>query len=126
MHAKKFLTSLLFLASPQTTWALHIVLDPGHGGIDTGAVHANAKEADLVLKVAKQLKKLLEKDTQFKVTLTRNEDHNISLPERVKSPKTHRPISLSVCTPMRPQISALQVSSSSFKTIFLRMKKVFI
>lgn len=64
--------------------AFHIVLDPGHGGIDTGAVHSNIKEADLVLKVANKLKLLLEKNEKFQVTLTRAADRNISLPERVK------------------------------------------
>ncbi|WP_415062966.1 N-acetylmuramoyl-L-alanine amidase family protein [Bdellovibrio sp.] len=64
--------------------ALHIMLDPGHGGVDTGAVHGPAKEADLVLKVAQRLKTLLEQDTQFKVSLTRIQDKNISLPSRVK------------------------------------------
>ncbi|WP_374074248.1 N-acetylmuramoyl-L-alanine amidase [Bdellovibrio bacteriovorus] len=68
--------------------ALHIMLDPGHGGVDTGAVHGAAKEADLVLKVAQRLKKLLEKDTQFQVTLTRAQDRNISLPARVKMAET--------------------------------------
>lgn len=68
--------------------ALHIMLDPGHGGVDTGAVHGAAKEADLVLKVAQRLKTLLEKDTQFQVTLTRAQDRNISLPARVKMAET--------------------------------------
>lgn len=64
--------------------SLHIVLDPGHGGVDTGAVHGPAKEADLVLKVAQKLKSLLDKDPSFKVTITRVNDKNISLPSRVK------------------------------------------
>lgn len=63
--------------------ALHIMLDPGHGGIDTGAVHGPAKESDLVLVVAQKLKDLLEKDSQFKVTLTRNLNKSLSLPLRV-------------------------------------------
>ncbi|MDG0815918.1 N-acetylmuramoyl-L-alanine amidase family protein [Bdellovibrio svalbardensis] len=64
--------------------AFHIVIDPGHGGTDTGAVHSNIKEADLVLKVANKLKALLEKNEKFKVTMTRAADRNISLPDRVK------------------------------------------
>lgn len=60
------------------------MLDPGHGGIDTGAVRGSAKEAELVLKVAQQLKKILEGDPQFKVTITRTTDKNISLPLRVQ------------------------------------------
>lgn len=60
------------------------MLDPGHGGVDTGAVRGGAKEADLVLKVASQLKKMLELDSNFQVSITRTSDVNLSLPERVK------------------------------------------
>nr|WP_295905281.1 N-acetylmuramoyl-L-alanine amidase [uncultured Bdellovibrio sp.] len=79
---KLVLASALLWSAP--SWSLHIMLDPGHGGVDTGAVHGAAREADLVLKVAQRLKALLEKDEQFKVTMTRAQDRNISLPARVK------------------------------------------
>lgn len=69
-------------ASP--AWALHIMLDPGHGGVDTGAVYGAAKEADLVLKVAQRLKLLLEQDPEFQVSITRNSDRVVPLPARVK------------------------------------------
>lgn len=76
------LAALLFLSQPAL--ALHIMLDPGHGGVDTGAVHGSAREAELVLKVAQKLQTLLEKDTNFKVSITRTLDKNISLQGRVK------------------------------------------
>lgn len=60
------------------------MLDPGHGGIDTGAVYGNAKEADLVLKVAQKLKTLLEQDPEFQVSITRTSDRVVALPARVK------------------------------------------
>lgn len=60
------------------------MLDPGHGGVDTGAVYGAAKEADLVLKVAQRLKVLLEQDPQFKVSITRTSDRVVPLPARVK------------------------------------------
>ncbi|WP_374033602.1 N-acetylmuramoyl-L-alanine amidase [Bdellovibrio bacteriovorus] len=80
---KKSLGALLMLCSP-SAFALHIMLDPGHGGVDTGAVYGGAKEAELVLKVAQKLQTLLAKDEKFKVTMTRTSDRNLSLPERVK------------------------------------------
>ncbi len=46
--------------------------------------HSGTKEADLVLKVAQRLKTLIEKDPQFKVSITRVVDKNLSLPARVK------------------------------------------
>lgn len=80
--------SLILCASPAS--ALHIMLDPGHGGLDTGAVYSGAKEADLVLKVALKLNQLLAKDPQFKVTMTRTSDHQLSLPDRVKLAETSK------------------------------------
>lgn len=77
------LTGLLLTVSSPAS-ALHIMLDPGHGGVDTGAVYGGAKEADLVLKVAQKMQALLAKDDKFKVTMTRTSDRNLSLPERVK------------------------------------------
>lgn len=80
---KQSLGALLILCS-SPAHALHIMLDPGHGGVDTGAVYSGAKEADLVLKVAQKLQALLEKDNQFTVSMTRTHDRNLGLPERVK------------------------------------------
>lgn len=82
-RVNRILMTLLLTGSLPAS-ALHIVLDPGHGGVDTGAVHGPAKEADLVLKIAQQLKVLLDQDKQFKVTLTRIHDKNLSLPSRVQ------------------------------------------
>lgn len=61
-----------------------VVLDPGHGGIDTGAVSRKGlKESRLVLAFAKALKKELEKDGQVRVVLTREKDEFVSLSARV-------------------------------------------
>ncbi|NUN04709.1 MAG: N-acetylmuramoyl-L-alanine amidase [Bdellovibrio sp.] len=79
-----FATGVFCFLCATPAFALRIALDPGHGGIDTGAVHGQAKEADLVLKVSQRLKVLLDKDESFKVTVTRVQDKNISLPARVK------------------------------------------
>ena len=56
-----------------------IVIDPGHGGKDPGAIANGLKEKDINLKVAKTLKRILEKDPRFRVYLTRNDDRYISL-----------------------------------------------
>ncbi len=58
-----------------------IVIDPGHGGKDTGAQGKNANEKDIVLSVSKLLKKELEKEG-FNVKLTRDKDVFIELGER--------------------------------------------
>lgn len=81
--ARSFLISSLFVVTASPALALHIMLDPGHGGVDTGAVYSGVKEADLVLKVAHSVKALLEKDPSFQVSITRTNDRMLSLQERV-------------------------------------------
>ncbi len=63
----------------------HIVmLDPGHGGKDPGAISKNGHyEKDLTLKMACETKTLLEK-AGYKVVMTRDKDVYISLRGRVK------------------------------------------
>lgn len=59
-----------------------IVIDPGHGGKDPGAIGVNViKEKDITLTVAKQLADLLKEDG-FAVYLTRDKDIYLSLEER--------------------------------------------
>ncbi|WP_297701836.1 N-acetylmuramoyl-L-alanine amidase [uncultured Fibrobacter sp.] len=58
-----------------------IVIDPGHGGKDTGAQGKNSNEKDIVLAVGKLLKKALEKEG-FNVKMTRDKDVFIELGER--------------------------------------------
>ena len=61
-----------------------IVIDPGHGGKDPGCSIKNGrfKEKDIVLNLAKALKKKIEKETKCKVFLTRNKDVYLSLEKR--------------------------------------------
>ncbi len=60
-----------------------IVIDPGHGGSDTGTVGRNGlMEKDLVLDVARELKKALEDRIGAVVVMTREGDRFVSLEER--------------------------------------------
>ena len=64
-----------------------IIIDPGHGGKDPGAISPwGLREKDINLKVAKILKKELEKKGLL-VYLTRDKDKFLSLEERVKFAK---------------------------------------
>ncbi len=67
----------------------HIVmLDPGHGGKDPGAISKTGHyEKDLTLKMGRETRKLLEK-AGYKVVMTRDSDVYISLRGRVK--KAHQ------------------------------------
>jgi N-acetylmuramoyl-L-alanine amidase len=61
-----------------------IVIDPGHGGEDPGAISIhNHKEKDIALKIAKKLKKQLQqKLPEIKVIMTRDDDTFIELYRR--------------------------------------------
>lgn len=61
-----------------------VVLDPGHGGEDPGAIGKyGTKEKDINLSIAKILKEKLEK-VGFKVLLTRQDDTFVPLVKRTK------------------------------------------
>jgi len=61
-----------------------IVLDPGHGGIDGGAVGKNGtREKDIVFKFAKLLRTKLEKLGPYDVEMTREDDVFVSLRQRL-------------------------------------------
>jgi N-acetylmuramoyl-L-alanine amidase len=61
-----------------------IVIDPGHGGEDVGAVgQKGTYEKDVVLPLAKQLKNAINQRKGFKAFLTRKGDYFIPLEKRV-------------------------------------------
>lgn len=62
-----------------------VVLDPGHGGEDPGAIGpAGTYEKDVVLAIAHKTKALLELDPRIVVLMTREEDVFIALGDRVR------------------------------------------
>lgn len=60
-----------------------IILDPGHGGSDSGATAKNLTEKSLNLAVALRLEALLKK-AKATVYMTRRDDRDVSLEERVR------------------------------------------
>lgn len=61
-----------------------IVIDPGHGGVDPGAIGASGGyEKTIVLAAAKTLKRVLEKTGRYDVVLTRKNDRFLRLRQRV-------------------------------------------
>jgi N-acetylmuramoyl-L-alanine amidase len=60
-----------------------VVIDPGHGGIETGATGpSNVQEKDITLDLARRLRRLLQRDPGLHVVLTRDEDRLVGLDER--------------------------------------------
>ena len=68
---------------------LTLVLDPGHGGTDSGASNDTADESDLNLQIAKALKDELENYADVKVLLTREDDTFIGLEDRTAFAREH-------------------------------------
>ena len=64
-----------------------VVLDPGHGGSDGGAAANGLVEKNLTLKIAQYCKQELEEYSGLKVYMTRNNDSDVGLSERVQMAK---------------------------------------
>lgn len=61
-----------------------VVIDPGHGGIDPGAVVASIAEKSVVLAFGLALKEQLEAGGRYRVMMTRDDDTFVPLGQRVK------------------------------------------
>ncbi|MBA8842902.1 N-acetylmuramoyl-L-alanine amidase [Ochrobactrum sp. RH1CCR137] len=67
-----------------------IMIDPGHGGIDSGAESLSGiKEKDLTLAFGQELRDRLAQDKNIKVLMTREDDTFLRLSERVRIARQH-------------------------------------
>ncbi len=63
---------------------LIVVVDPGHGGEDPGAIgRGRNREKTVVLQIGRRLAALINADPNMKAIMTRNSDHFVSLGGRV-------------------------------------------
>jgi N-acetylmuramoyl-L-alanine amidase len=85
-----------------------VVVDPGHGGKDPGAVGAKGeREKDVVLSIAQLLAKRLKKEKGFDVKLVRNDDFFVPLRKRVEIARQHKAdIFISVHADAAPRLTA--------------------
>src|SRR5436309_3755813 len=66
-----------------------IVIDPGHGGPDTGTIASSGEmEKAIVLEFAQTLSEKLEKSGKYRVAMTRSDDRFVPLGERVRMART--------------------------------------
>jgi len=64
--------------------SMTLMIDPGHGGEDPGAVgRGGSYEKTVTLSIAKRLKHLLETETDMRVALTREADYFVPLHQRI-------------------------------------------
>jgi N-acetylmuramoyl-L-alanine amidase len=68
-----------------------IVLDPAHGGTDTGARGENIAEKDVVLRMAQSVRAELER-RGYRVVMTRIDDSNPSYDDRAAVANAHRDV----------------------------------
>jgi len=78
-------------AAPQRQALRTVVIDPGHGGMETGAKGKFGNlEKDITLAISLKLKALIEKDMGFEVVLTRDRDVDVSIENRSATANNHK------------------------------------
>jgi len=110
-------TSTISLAQQLGLGVGKIVIDPGHGGKDPGAIAFGLKEKDIVLKVANNLAHHLKEDMGADVILTRDSDIFLPLEERTAIANTNDAdlfISLHINAHPSPRVKG-------FETYFLNL-----
>ena len=70
------------IVKPRKSGDKVIVIDPGHGGIDYGAIRSGINEKDITTDVSNRVAQILKADG-YKVYMTRDEDKTVSLQDRV-------------------------------------------
>ena len=77
--------SAAVVTSRKTARAIVVVLDPGHGGEDPGAIgRRGTREKDVVLTISRKLKDRFDDTTNFRIALTRDADFFVPLQTRVQ------------------------------------------
>ncbi|MCM1310112.1 MAG: N-acetylmuramoyl-L-alanine amidase [Bacteroides sp.] len=124
---KAFLITISFLLPVSILAADHdethtIVLDPGHGGKDYGAVGAITNEKTINLNVALEVRRLLKDNKDFKIVMTRDDDRFIPLQERANiANKNHGDlfISIHVNSVAKSNKNRLNIAGASVYTLGL-------
>lgn len=96
-----------------------VVIDPGHGGRDPGAISASGvMEKNVTLPVALHLRDTLARRSQYTVVMTRNDDRYISLPDRLAWARQNKAdLFISIHADSLPAGSGRTVSGASVYTL---------
>lgn len=87
-----------------------VILDPGHGGSDTGALRAGQAEKDINLDIAKKTAAILI-SKGINVEMTRWNDATVSLQDRVEFSNSRNPavyVSIHINSCVKPEIYGLE------------------
>ncbi|MEH2242173.1 N-acetylmuramoyl-L-alanine amidase [Nostoc sp.] len=105
------------LIQPQrrvTNGRVVVIVDPGHGGKDSGALGiGGAREKDIILPIGKKLAEILQQNG-VQVIMTRDSDYFVTLPGRVQlSERAHADVFVSIhansAGASRPDVNGLEV-----------------
>lgn len=110
-------TSIVKSAANRQLRDLVVVIDPGHGGKDPGAIGKRGTyEKDVVLAIATKLATQLDKERGIKALLTRNNDTYLGLRERTNIANRHKAdlfISVHADASTNPKVSGASVYTLS-------------
>lgn len=87
-----------------------VVIDPGHGGSDYGAIRAGINEKDINLDISKRVQSILM-NKGVVVYMTRNSDETVSLQDRTIFCANNSPglfVSIHVNSSVKPEITGLE------------------
>ena len=110
--------SLLSTGRPKGTKPV-IIIDPGHGGIDSGAIGiTKSKEKNIILSVGMMLRDRLRRTGRYKVVMTRETDVFVTLRDRVRIARRHRgELFISVHADSAPGRSGRKVTGGTVYTL---------
>src|SRR5690242_3219341 len=80
-----FIFAMVALGSASQAVPLKVLIDPGHGGSDHGAVRDTLRECDITLEISEKVAHLLARHPkEFVVHLTRDSDIHLPLSRRTE------------------------------------------
>ncbi len=89
-----------------------VIIDPGHGGNDPGAIRGSLQEKDICLDIGREMARQLEKIPGYRVVLTRDRDRFVPLGKRVEIARQQKGdvfVSVHCNTHPRPVVSGMEV-----------------
>jgi len=102
-----------FSALPRVAFStekkFQIIIDPGHGGNDTGALQNKIKESQLVLILAEKIEHLIHQQApEVSTILTRTQNKYLSLEERIKYDQADLFLSLHANSSISNQVAGME------------------
>jgi len=102
---------IIRVRQPQDVHPIIIVIDPGHGGRDPGAIHHGVVEKDVVLAISHMVAEHLSRHTDIRVYMTRSADEFVELSDRTELANQMADVFVSIhanAVENRPHVSGIE------------------